>query len=52
MSGQELYELYIIANQDFGCVPDIWHDLSELERRIWEKLASSIQSALTARQLE
>lgn len=42
MSGEDLYQRYLEANAAEGCDVDVWDDLSDMDQRVWERLAENL----------
>lgn len=51
MNGQELYELYVKANEHF-CQPEsTWNELQEIDRQVWEHFATLLEQPSPDRSL-
>jgi hypothetical protein len=44
MSGEELYMLFWEAHEESDVVVDVWDDLEEHERRIWNVMADRVNN--------
>lgn len=42
MSGEQLYQRYSEAYAQQLCIVDTWEELSDLDRRAWELMASNL----------
>jgi hypothetical protein len=43
VTGEELYELYVEANDTISCGVDDWKGLDERDHEVWNYMASQLQ---------
>jgi hypothetical protein len=44
VSGQDLYERYVMAMEREGVEVDRWHELPDTDRRAWERVARELRT--------
>lgn len=44
MNGEELYQVYVDANDHYNTGVDGWHDLNEVEHDMWNKMAELLEA--------